>query len=241
LLWRAMRVNFSIVVMGLRVRNLMERQQISKYVQRNVEFIRQARQRHLKATGQQRERNQVEKFFDRIAENDDTINEVDLVGKKRFLTLTREEKTRAARSFATNTHVKIVNLNSCGIDDDFTMAFAISLKRNCTIKRVLLEDNSISGIGITALFKALAENSSIEEMRLHKQSKTMNTSEEHMLADILQPNNTIIKLGLDLRTTAAQVQIDRKLGLNHNISLKLRAESKGALFEPSARFSAIKF
>ena len=61
----------------------MERQQINKYVLRNVEFIRQARQRHFKATGQQCERNQVEKSFDKIAENDETVDEVDLVGNKK--------------------------------------------------------------------------------------------------------------------------------------------------------------
>merc|ERR1711935_804340 len=87
---RAMRVNFSIVVMSLRIRNLMERQQISKYVLRNVELIRQARQRHFKVTGQQRERNEVEKFSDRISENDGSIDEVNLVKNKRFLTLVSE-------------------------------------------------------------------------------------------------------------------------------------------------------
>mmetsp|Transcript_42023 Transcript_42023/g.42892 ORF Transcript_42023/g.42892 Transcript_42023/m.42892 type:complete len:93 (+) Transcript_42023:85-363(+) len=89
--------------MSLCIRNLMELQQINKYVLRNIEFIHQARQRHFKATGQQRERNQIEKFFDRIAENDETVDEVDLVGNKRFLTLTREEKTKAAKSSASNT------------------------------------------------------------------------------------------------------------------------------------------
>jgi len=230
---RAMRVNFSIIVMSLCIRNLMERQQIAKYVMRNVELIRQARQRHMKATGQQRERNEVEKFFDRIAENDDGIDNVDLVGNKRFLTLTPEEKTKAAYSFAGNTNVKTLNLNSCGIDDEFAIDLAISLKNNTTIDKVLLERNAISGIGITALFKALAENSAIEEIKMHKQSKTMNTSEEHKLADILQPNMTLKKLGLDLRTTIAQVQLDKKLSLNRNVSLKLRAESKGETFKPN--------
>lgn len=238
---RAMRVNFSIVVMSLRIRNLMERQQISKYVLRNVELIRQARQRHFKVTGQQRERNDVEKFFDKIAQNDSSINEVDLVGNKRFLTLTSEEKTKAANSFATNTNVKILNLNSCGIDDEFAIELALSLKRNNGINKVSLEGNAISGVGITALFEALAENASIEEMRLHKQSKTMNTSEEHELADILIPNMTLTRLGIDLRTTIARVKLDKKLNLNRNTQLKLRAEAKGETFRPMEEISSLKF
>eukprot|EP00536_Pseudo-nitzschia_multiseries_P013923 jgi/Psemu1/213231/e_gw1.632.28.1 len=238
---KAMRVNFSIVAMSLSVRSLMERQQITKYLLRNVELLRQARQQHFKATGIQRERNEVEKLFDRIAENDDKIDTVDLVGNNRFLTLTPEEKTRAANAFATNTNIKFINFNSCGIDDEFAINLANSLKRNATISKVLLEGNAISGAGITALFKALAENSSIEELKLHKQSKTMSTSEEHMLADILQPNTALTKLGIDLRTTMAQVQLDKKLNLNRNVSLKLRAESKGETFRPSDTLAFIRF
>ena len=227
MLAKAMRMNFSVVVLSLRIRNLMERQQINKYVVRNVEFIRQARQRHFKATGQQRERNQVEKFFDRVADNDPTIQEVSMVGNKRFLTLTPEEKVKAARSLGDNTHVTTVNLNACGIDDEFVRELAMSLQRSNTIERLYLEGNDISGEGITSLFEALAKNTSLEELRLHKQSKLLNTSDEHLLADILEPNTTITKLGIDLRTTMAQVAIDRKLTLNRNLTLKLRAESKG--------------
>ena len=238
---RAMRVNFSIVVMSLRIRNLMERQQISKYVLRNVELIRQARQRRFKETGKQRERNEVEKFFDKIAANDRSIEKVDLVGNKRFLTLTSEEKKKAANSFATNSYVKTLNLNSCGIDDEFTVALASALKRNKVVTKVLLEGNAISGVGIIALFEALAENSSIEEVRLHKQSKTMNTSEEHLLPDILLPNMILTKVGLDLRTTMAQVKLDKKLNLNRNTQLKLRAEAKGGTFNPVEVIPSLKF
>jgi len=227
--------------MSFCTRHLKERQQITKYVLRNVELLRQARQKHFKATGRQRERNEVEQLFDRIAENDEMIDTVDLVGNKRFMALTYEEKNKAANAFARNTNVKTIKFNSCGIDDEFAINLSNSLKRNTTITKVSLEGNSLSGAGITALFKALAENSTIEELKLHKQSKVMNTSEEHTLANILQPNMSVMKLGLDLRTTMAQVQLDKKLSLNRNVSLRLRAEAKGANFRPGDAFSFIRF
>ena len=171
-----------------------------------------------------------------VADNDKSIDAIDLVGNKRFLTLTSEDKTKAASSFATNSNVKTLNLNSCGIDDEFAIALALALKRNNGITRVFLEGNAISGVGITALFEALGKNSSIEELRLHKQSKTMNTSEEHLLPDILLPNTTLTKLGVDLRTTMARVKIDKKLNLNRNAQLKLRAEAKGETFHPKEVF-----
>jgi hypothetical protein len=238
---RAMRTNYSVVVMSVRVRNLMEKQQISRCVVRNVDFIRQARQRHLKATGQQRERNEVEKFFDRIAANDRSIVEVNLVGTKRFLTLTRDEKLKAAKSFATNSHVKTINMNSCGIDDDFVRIFGASIESNSTIQKIMLEGNDISGDGITALFKSLAKNGAVEEIRLHKQSKLLNTSDEHALAEILAPNKCITKLGIDLRTTMAQVQLDKILSMNRNKVLSKKAESKGENFKPDDCVPFMKF
>ena len=45
-LMKAMCVNRSVVVLGLRIRNLLERQQIGKYLLRNIDFIRKGRQHH---------------------------------------------------------------------------------------------------------------------------------------------------------------------------------------------------
>ena len=227
--------------MSLRIRNLMERQQINKYVVRNVEYLRQARQRHYKATGQQRERNQVEKMFDKVAENSPDVKEVNMFGNKRFVTLTHEEKIKAARSFSGNKYVQTLNLNSCGIDDDFVTALADSMMSNNTLKKISLEGNNISGVGITSLFEALSKNSSVEELRLHKQSKVIPHAEEHNLADILGPSTRLTKLGIDLRTQAAQVQVDRVLKLNRNRLLKERAESMGSDFEPNEVHTVMKF
>jgi hypothetical protein len=237
---RAMRVNYSVVVMSITIRNLMERQQISKYIVRNLDFIRQARQRHFKATGQQRERNEIERLFDCVAKNDATIVTVDMTGKKRFLTLTQEEKLKAARSFARNTHVKVINLNNAGVDDAFVVELGKALETNASVEKVMLEGNKISGEGITALFRSLSKNTTIEEVRLHKQSKTINTSDEHVLAEILEPNTSLIKVGIDLRTTMAQVQLNKKLELNRNQALRIKAASKGGDFEPVECIASIK-
>ncbi|KAG7358582.1 hypothetical protein IV203_015171 [Nitzschia inconspicua] len=237
---RAMRVNYSVVVMSITVRNLMERQQISKFVVRNLDFIRQARLRHLKATGQQRKRNQVERLFDNVAQDDPTIDTVDMTGVKRFLTLTREEKLKAARSIATNKHVRTIRLNSSGIDDAFVTELGKALEANNTVESIMLEGNDISGEGITALFRSLAKNTSVEEVRLHKQSKLIHTSDEHVLAEILEPNSTLTKVGIDLRTTMAQVQLNKKLELNRNLSLKMKAASKGGDFEAMECIASIK-
>jgi hypothetical protein len=116
---KALRVNRSIAVLSLRVRNLLERERIGEYIVRNVDCLREARQRRLKTTGSQRKRN--------------------MTGNKRFLTLTREEKIKAASSLATNCHVKEVILNACGIDDNkFASVLGWSFQTNSTIEKICL-------------------------------------------------------------------------------------------------------
>ena len=238
---KAMRVNRSIVVVSLRMRNLLERQQIAKYVVRNVDLLRQARQRHMKATGTQRKRNHVEKFFDKVRDNNKSITEVKMVGNERFLTLTKEEKVKAASSFANNTHVTDLILNGCRIDDDFARALGISLKTNNTIEKINLESNDISGEGIKALFEGLGENEGVRELRLHKQTKLIATSDEHILADFLDNNKTLTKLGIDLRSTMVQVQLDRKTSHNKNLELKEKAKAKGGDHISENSFTFLKF
>ena len=238
---KALRVNRSIVVVSLRMRNLLERQQIAKYVVRNVDFLRQARQRHMKATGTQRKRNKVEQFFDSVRDNDKSITKVNMVGNERFLTLTNEEKVKAASSLAKNKHVTEVILNGCRIDDEFAMSLGKALKTNTAVEKINLESNDISGDGIKALFEGLGENQSVRELRLHKQSKVIATADEHILADLLENNKTITKLGIDLRSTMVQVQLDRKTKQNKNLELKEKAKAKGDNYVSHDSFTFVKF
>jgi hypothetical protein len=227
---KAMCVNRSVVRMSLRVRNLLERQQINKYVVRNVDFLRQARRHHAIGTGtlQERKRTEMEQFFDKIAADDPSITEVNLVGNLRFLSLNEEEKVKAGAAFANNTHIKTVMMSTLQLDDKFAEALAKALETNSTIEKLLLDSNSFAGDGMKTLFSGLAKNSSIVEMQVRHQSKVTNSSDEELLPDLLEPNNTIIKLGIDLRNQLAKMKIDRKLNMNREVQRKLRAQAKKA-------------
>lgn len=225
---RSMRTNRSIVVLSLTLRNLLERERIGKYILRNVDLIRQARQEHRKANGQQRQRNKVEELFDRIRANDESVGKVvDMVGNERFLTLTQDERIKAAQSFACNHHVRELNLNGCGIDDAFARALGESFSRNKSLEKVCLEGNDISGEGVKALFAGLGKNTSIKELRLHKQSKFMTMVDEESLPDLLQGNLTVTKLGLHCRSKMANVTLDRQTKHNIQLELQEKAAAKG--------------
>jgi hypothetical protein len=224
---KAMCVNRSVVRMSLRVRNLLERQQINKYVVRNIDFLRQARRHHAIETGtlQERKRNDMELLFDKISSNDPTITEVNIIGNQRFLSLNQEEKIKSGVSFANNTHVKTVMMSTLQLDDKFAEALGKSLESNNTIVKLLLDSNALSGDGLKALFSGLAKNASIVEMQVRHQSKTTNSADEELLPELLEPNKTISKLGVDFRSPLAKMKVDRKLNQNREHQRKLRAQA----------------
>jgi hypothetical protein len=191
--------------------------------------------------GSYHKRNHVEQLFDKVAADDPTIDKVDMVGDQRFLSLTQEEKTKAAESFATNTHAVLVNLNTCQIDDEFCKALGASLETNVSIEKLNLESNNISGDGIKALFQGLAHNTSIQELRLHKQSKMIISADEDLLADMLDPNTAITKLGIDLQSKVSQIKLNKKLAQNKNDQLKRKAQAKGVEFLLTDSFVTLKF
>jgi hypothetical protein len=90
---KAMCVNRSVIRLSLRVRNMWERDQCNKFVSRNIDFLRQARIAHALKTGThvERSRNKIEQLFDKIAANDASITDVDLVGDQLYTALSMDE------------------------------------------------------------------------------------------------------------------------------------------------------
>jgi hypothetical protein len=94
-----------------------------------------------------------------------------------------------------------------------------------------LDSNALSGDGLKALFSGLAKNTSIVEMQVRHQSKTMNSTDEEPLPELLDPNKRILKLGIDLRIQLAKTKVNRKLNQNseHQCKLHAQAAKKAAL------------
>ena len=224
---KALCVNRGIVRFSLRIRNLLERQQINKYVVRNIDFLRQARRHHAIKTGtlDERKRNDMEQFFDKIAANDPSITKVECIGSQRFLTLTEEEKVKSGAAFANNTNVKEVQMSMLHLDDNFAIALGRALE-TCCIEKLNLDSNAIAGDGMKALFEGLAKNKTIVELQVRHQSKVTCSADEDLLPELLEPNNTITKLGVDLRSQLARIKIDKKMNQNRELQRKRRVNSK---------------
>lgn len=218
----------SVVVVSLRVRGGLERQQINNTVAANIDNLRQARRKHAEKTGTatERKRNEMEQYFDKIAANDPSITDVDIVGNIKYLGLNPAERTKTGAAFATNKTVKTISMQKLKLDDDFAEAFGNALAQNTTLEKVVIDSNAFSGAGVKSLLQGLGQNNSVVEFQVRHQSKTTSSSDEEALPSLLAPNTTLTKLGIDLRNQMAKMQIDRKLNENREHQRKLRAAAR---------------
>ncbi len=218
----------SLVVVSLSVRGGLERQQINNTVSANIDNLRQARRHHAEKTGtlKERKRNDMELYFDKIAENDSSITDVDIVGNIKYLGLNSNERTKTGKAFGTNTHVKTIKMVKLQLDDAFAAAFGKALANNSTIQKVVIDSNSFSGTGVKSLLQGLGQNASIVEFQVRHQSKTMSSSDEKSLPALVATNETIVKLGVDIRDQMVKMQLDRKLNENQEHQRKMRANLK---------------
>jgi len=174
-------------------------------------------------TAKARKRNDMETLFDTIASNQDkTIQEVNLTDNLQFLGLTTIERTKTGAAFATNTCVTTVTMTKLKLDDDFATAFGKAVIHNTTLESVVFDSNSFSGKGVVALLTGLGQNTSITSFQLRHQSKTMASSEEELLPNLLTNNTTLLKLGTDVRNPLIQTQLERKLNENRDYQRKHR-------------------
>lgn len=221
---KALWTNRSIIRFSLRIRNLRERQRVQQSTQRNIDYLRQARQLHRKKTGTlvQRKRNKMEQVFDRIADNDPSCTAVELVGDPLFLALHQQEIIKSALAFKSNSHVTTLKMSLLRLDDEWAMHFATSLKQNNTLEKVVLDNNAIGSAGIRAIIEALSTNSSVTELQLRHQSKPVSSKDEDALPGLLENNTSLLKLGMDFRSTQAGNLIDKKIRNNQELRRKKR-------------------
>jgi hypothetical protein len=220
----------SLVVVSLRVRSGLARQQINNTVKHNIDMLRKARRQVAAKEGnlKERKRNEMEAYFDKIAENQDAsiTTTVDLTGNLKFLGLHATERLKAATAFATNKNVKTIKLVKLKLDDAFAKEFSKALATNTTVEKVCLDSNEISSNGITALMEGLGHNTSITDFQVRHQCKTLSSADEEKLPDLLEGNMTLVKLGVDVRNQFIRTKLERKMNANREWQRKQRRANK---------------
>ena len=219
----------SLVQVGLVIKGGIPKQQVSNTVQSNLDKLRLARREHASNKGKlkARKRNEMELMFDSIASNKDkNLTEVDLTENLRFLGLDASEKTKSGASFATNKYVKKMTMTKLKLDDSFAEALGKALVKNKTLETVVLDSNSFSIRGIRALLSGLGQNKSVTNFQIRHQSKTIASSDEEGLLELLKANKTLVNLGTDVRNPLVKSQLDRKTNANRELQRKQRNAQK---------------
>jgi hypothetical protein len=151
------------------------------------------------------------------------VTEIDLVNDRLFKSLSKASRLEAAASLAQNTHVIKVKLNRLDLDDEFALALAASVATNNTLQVLNLDSNTLTGGGILALLaSARPKKEGLRELQLRHQAKAMASTDEEKVMDELEENESLVKLGLDIRNALVKSKIQQKLTRNSDLLRKKR-------------------
>jgi Ran GTPase-activating protein (RanGAP) involved in mRNA processing and transport len=217
--------NTTCVKLGLDLRSMLAQSSLERKLAQNRELARIARTGQnsgKKSPPRLKGAGKMQDWFAKIAANDPSVTAVDLVGDILFLSMRTPDRLAAAASFASNTLIRSVKLNLLELDDEFAQELAKAIKKNTAIEKLSLEQNDLRGDGIKAIVGALATNTSLVELALRHQKKPMDTAAEEALAGLMEKNTSIVKLGLNLRSSRAQIDINNILKRNREIARKAR-------------------
>ena len=205
--------NSVILKLGLDLRSTIARHTLDRKLRQNQELKRKTVTPKKPTTGHSI-RNRIQKLFLDIAANDPKITDVLVVCDQVFLSMNPVEILKTAESFATNRHVKTLKMSGLRLDDAWAAAFAESMSMNSSIEKIDLESNSIGSSGMIAIIASLAKNSTITDLLLRHQSKSMGSADEEKVPALIAENDKILKLSMDIRSVGAKSIIDKKLRQN---------------------------
>jgi len=108
----------------------------------------------------------------RVKENDPSLTVVDMSNSAAMQCKVSEYTTQLTDALKSNTQVKEVRLENCGIGDRECETLAEVLKANSVITFIDLQKNCVNNDGATALARGLAANTSVVEVNLMSQQKS---------------------------------------------------------------------
>lgn len=152
----------------------------------------------------------VKDVTERAANNDSSLVKVEFENLK---AMTPDQVSDLAKALATNTHVTDVILDNKEMNAAGCDAIIAMLETNTTITNLDLGYNNINGDAIARLGQALAKNTSLREVKIHRQAKDYGSANEVELVKLWKTNTTLIRLYATLHdrtcnrtNTAAEVR-----------------------------------
>lgn len=127
-----------------------------------------------------------------LAKNDPEITKVDFA--EFGLQLSSTQCDEIVAGLIKNTNCTEVNLANCGVDTANGAKFVAVIEANSCLKKLDLGYNSIQGDGIAELCLAIANNCSLEEVKIHRQATDYGAGNEAKIASLWETNTTLTRL-----------------------------------------------
>lgn len=222
-----MEENKSVVRVGLDLRSLLARHHMDAVLRRNQDEQRKSK-KPANGSSMPKKKNDMELFFEKVAKNDSSINEINLVNDRAFLSLSKSSRLEAAASLTGNSSVTTLRMNRLELDDEFACALAKSLTSNKTLEVVNLDSNAMTGTGILAILASAStmKEGGLRELQMRHQSKAMASADEEKIMEQLEQNESLVKLGLDIRNPLVTSKVQQKLTRNNDLLRKKRRSAK---------------
>jgi len=125
-----------------------------------------------------------------------------------------------------NTHVQVVQLANCGVNNEGAKRLSELLHKNAVITELNVETNKIGADGIKAIAEALEANTALKEIKLTNQAQPAGNEAEQRLAKALDVNTTLQKCTITIKDTSSRNTLDRAITRNREIARKARQTKK---------------
>ncbi|XP_023226408.1 tropomodulin-like [Centruroides sculpturatus] len=164
----------------------------------------------------------VDKTIEQVCQNDSSLKSLNWNNIKN---ISKEKFQRLFKGLAKNTHLKSLSVANTGLTDSPTELLVEALKENTALIILNVESNYISNIMVKNIIEAINKNQTVIEFRAANQGcSVLGNKLEMEIAELIEHNNTMLRLGLHFEITNACMRVAEQLQINYD---KVRVKRVG--------------
>jgi len=127
------------------------------------------------------------------------------------------------KAMQTNSYIEVLSLSNANVQKSTALELAQALRQNCTVRTLNLEANCLDSNSIREIALSIRDNSAttLEQLRLQHQRQmgsVFGRPAEEAVGQMMQKNQTLVKLGFECDDAHWRNAIDRALVRNTDFS-----------------------
>lgn len=164
----------------------------------------------------------VEKTIEQIGSNNPNLTELNW---NNIRDVSNEKFNRLFLALGHNTRLEKLHLANTFLTDTAAKTMIDALQQNRSLTLLNVESNNLSAEMITGILKAININGTVKEFRAANQSSSSSLGHrfENEIANLLEANETLLKLGMHFNTAGARTRVNRYLQRNCDLVRQRRS------------------